>query len=154
MESDAVFRIVVGVDGSRQSRLALEWALSEARLRHGRVQMVTGWEFPATTVGMDAPAEGRDSCVRAAERIQHRALSAVDVTGVEIDRQVVEGPAAAVLLAAAEDADLLVVGSGGQGGLSRLLLGSVSTHLVHHARCPVLIVRPRTVRPTGTDQGA
>lgn len=151
MDISPRFRIVVGVDGSRQSLLALEWALSEARLRQGRLRMVTGWEFPASTVGIDAPAWGRDSCMRVAEQIQRKALSKVDVEGVEIDRQVGEGSAAAVLLAAAADADLLVVGSRGHGGFRRLLLGSVSSQIVHHARCPVLLVRPRPVRPSATD---
>ena len=70
-----------------------------------------------------------------------RRLTVVD-TDVEISRSVVEGPAASALLAA-EDADLLVVGSRGRDGFTGLLLGSVSQQCAHHASCPVAIVRGR-----------
>ncbi len=149
MDRGNVFQIVVGVDGSRESWLALDWAIDEARLRRGRVRIVTGWELPTATVGLEVPAGGRDACERVAQRIQRRALSAVSVEGVEVTRDVQEGSASAVILEAADDADLLVVGSRGNGGFTRLLLGSVSNQVAHHARCPVLIVRPRpALRPS------
>lgn len=53
MGGDGGFRIVAGVDGSAPSRLALEWAVTEARLRHGQVRAVTAWEVPPVTVGME-----------------------------------------------------------------------------------------------------
>jgi nucleotide-binding universal stress UspA family protein len=56
-------------------------------------------------------------------------------------RQVTEGNPAQVLLDAARGADLLVVGSRGHGGFAEALLGSVSQHCVHHARCPVVVIR-------------
>jgi nucleotide-binding universal stress UspA family protein len=55
--------------------------------------------------------------------------------------RVVEGNAAQVLLDASDGADLLVVGSRGHGGFTEALLGSVSQHCVHHARCPVVVIR-------------
>jgi nucleotide-binding universal stress UspA family protein len=61
--------------------------------------------------------------------------------GVEVCERVMAGHAAQVLLNAAADADLLVVGNHGHGGFTRALLGSVSQHCVHHASCPVLVVR-------------
>jgi nucleotide-binding universal stress UspA family protein len=60
---------------------------------------------------------------------------------VHVDATVAEGPAASVLVDAAEGADLLVVGSRGHGGFVGLLLGSVSQQCVTHAPCPVLVVR-------------
>jgi nucleotide-binding universal stress UspA family protein len=61
--------------------------------------------------------------------------------GVEVREHVMVGNTAQVLLNAAADADLLVVGNHGHGGFARALLGSVSQHCVHHAPCPVLVVR-------------
>jgi nucleotide-binding universal stress UspA family protein len=60
---------------------------------------------------------------------------------VEIRPRVVEGNPAQALLDTAKDADLLVVGSRGHGGFTEALLGSVSQHVVHHAPCPVVVVR-------------
>jgi len=60
---------------------------------------------------------------------------------VHVSAQVREGDAAQILIAAAAGADLLVVGSRGHGGFTEALLGSVSQHCVHHAPCPVVIVR-------------
>jgi len=64
--------------------------------------------------------------------------------GIEIERRVVEGAPARVLMEAAEDAALLVVGSRGLGGFGRLLLGSVGQQCAQHAPCPVVIVRDST----------
>jgi nucleotide-binding universal stress UspA family protein len=66
-----------------------------------------------------------------------------DAGDVEIERRVIEGAAAAVLVEESRGADLLVVGSRGHGGFAQLLLGSVSQQCAHHAECPVVIVRPR-----------
>jgi nucleotide-binding universal stress UspA family protein len=60
---------------------------------------------------------------------------------MECEGIAVEGQAADVLLQEAQDADLLVVGNRGRGGFASLLLGSVSQQVVHHASCPVIIVR-------------
>jgi nucleotide-binding universal stress UspA family protein len=62
---------------------------------------------------------------------------------VECDAAVLEGQPADALLGASKDADLIVVGSRGLGGFKRLMLGSVSDQVVHHAPCPVLVVHPR-----------
>jgi nucleotide-binding universal stress UspA family protein len=61
---------------------------------------------------------------------------------VVVDHVVTEGSPARTLLDEARGADLLVVGSRGRGGFAGLLLGSVSQHCVHHAPCPVVVVRP------------
>jgi nucleotide-binding universal stress UspA family protein len=143
MGGNGVFRIMVGVDGSAPSRRALEWAVEETRLRGGEVHAVTTWAFPAVTVGMEGLIHDPDLFPQAARRLQDEALKRVDSKGVPISGEVDQGSAAAVLLRAAEGADLLVVGSRGLGGFTGLLLGSVSTQLVHHSPAPVLVVRSR-----------
>ncbi|KUM37457.1 universal stress protein [Arthrobacter sp. EPSL27] len=144
MGGDGVFSIVAGVDGSAPSRLALEWAITEARLRNGQVRAVTAWEFPPVTVGMEGLVWDPDVFPQAARELQNEALKRVDSEGVTVTGDVVQGNAAAVLLRAAGSADLLVVGSRGLGGFTGLLLGSVSTQVLHHAPCPVLVVRNRS----------
>lgn len=144
MGGDDVFRIVAGVDGSAPSRLALEWAVAEARLHHGPVRVVTAWEFPPVTVGMEGLIQDPDVFPQAARRLQNEVLKRVNSEGVTVTGDVVQGNAAAVLLQAAEDADLLVVGSHGLDGFTGLLLGSVSTQVLHHSPCPVLVVRTRS----------
>lgn len=144
MGGDGVFRIVVGVDGSAPSRLALEWAVSEARLRHGEVKAVTAWQFPPVTVGMEGLVHDPEIFPQAARRLQDEALRRVDSGGVTVTGDVVQGNTAGVLLKAAGNADLVVVGSRGLGGFTGLLLGSVSTQLVHHSPSPVLVVRSRS----------
>ncbi|KRE72786.1 universal stress protein [Arthrobacter sp. Soil762] len=143
MSGNGVFRIVVGVDGSAPSRVALEWAVDEARRRNGEVQAVTAWQFPTVTVGMEGLVQDPEVFSQAARRLQEETLKRVDSTGVLVNGEVVQGGAASVLLQAAEKADLVVVGSRGLGGFTGLLLGSVSAQLVHHSPSPVLVVRAR-----------
>ncbi len=134
------FRIVVGVDGSDSSLAALEWALEEARLRSGQVHVVTAWHYPV--IGDAAgKAEDHDSFGDNARHAHADALRRASETGLTVTGEVTEGHPADVLLKAAAGADLLVVGSRGHGGFAGMLLGSVSSHAVHHAQCPVLVVR-------------
>jgi nucleotide-binding universal stress UspA family protein len=134
--------IVVGVDGSECADKALTWAVGEARLRGDRVRAVHAWEYPvnAAVYGLMSPQLGRDERRDAAKATLDEAVEPLR-NGVPIEEVLVEGSAAKALLRASEDADLLVVGSRGLGGFRRLLLGSVSTQLAHHSRCPVVIVR-------------
>lgn len=154
MTGSEAFLIVVGMDGSDQSMAALRWAITEARLRHGQVRLITSWNYPpmATTI-----AEGiiDDSFKQAAEQDQADALKTVADDGVDVTGQVVQhySPAGA-LLDAAKDADLLIVGSRGHGGFASLLLGSVSTQVAHHASCPVLIVRPKPSGPAQQERNS
>ncbi|WP_258060909.1 universal stress protein [Arthrobacter sp. 4R501] len=135
------FRIAVGVDGSAESRFALEWAVTEARLRHGQVRAVTAWEYPPETAGMEAMIWDSNILEPTARGMQTDILKGADTEGVDVTGDVVQGPTVTVLINASKDADLLVVGSRGHGGFTGLLLGSVSTQVLHHAACAVLVVR-------------
>lgn len=140
--------IVVGVDHSQQATEALRFALEEAKLRHATLRVVHAWQysFPGAP-GIRGPSGGgdfekaRDAAETKLEAAVRKALP--DRDSVVIERRVVEGRPAAVLVAESRDADLLVVGSRGHGGFTELLLGSVSQQASHHAECPVVIVRPK-----------
>ena len=140
-------RIVVGVDGSAGSRAALRWAIRQADLTDASIQAVIAWTFPAAASGYGlGPMVPEDSAdyyeELAAKELQSAITDCVDPgCGVEITSAVRRGAAAEVLLDAADEADLLVVGSQGHGGFAGMLLGSVSQHCVRHARCPVAIIR-------------
>jgi nucleotide-binding universal stress UspA family protein len=143
--------IVVGVDQSEGARAALRFALEEAKLRRATLRVVHAWQYGyigATGVEGAYPALGGDiKELRAgAETALAETLreSIPEADTVEIERRVVEGRPAAVLVAESRDADLLVVGSRGHGGFTGLLLGSVSQQCAHHAACPVVIVHRDT----------
>jgi nucleotide-binding universal stress UspA family protein len=137
-------RIVVGVDDSPEAAAALRWAIDEARLRRAALVIVHAWSFPL--IG-ELPGGAVDTLTTDLERAAAALLDQVvhrvagDEPGVDVERRVLEGGAANVLLAAAAGADLLVVGSRGRGGFAQLLLGSVAQQCVHHAPCPVVVVR-------------
>jgi nucleotide-binding universal stress UspA family protein len=134
--------VVVGVDGSEASKDALRWAVRYARTAGSTVQMVTAWYFPAS-YGWAPTALIAETDLEADARVaQKQALEEVAATEgpVTVQRQVVQGPPALMLLRAAADADLLVVGSRGHGAFTGMLLGSVSEHCVHHATCPVVVI--------------
>ncbi|MEV5753977.1 universal stress protein [Actinoallomurus sp. NPDC052308] len=135
-------RIVVGVDGSEPSRAALRWALRQARLTGAAVDAVIGWEVP-TSFGWDMAVVGADDIKAAAAKTLEATIEqeAGQRPEVPVDARVMEGNAARVLLDAAEGADLIVVGNRGHGGFTGALLGSVSQHCVHHAKCPVVVIR-------------
>ncbi len=139
-------RIVVGVDGSAASRAAFRWAVRQAELTGATVQAMTAWQYPVASGGYAwAPVSVLDSTdlQEAAEKTLADEVSEVvgSRTDITVRPEAVEGNPAQVLLEAAADADLLVVGSRGHGGFASALLGSVSQHCVHHANCPVVIIR-------------
>lgn len=138
-------RIVVGVDGSAPSKAALRWAIRQAELTGASVEAVTSWHYPVMAGYGWAPVAGTtdNDFDSIASRLVSEAIAECADPGctIKISATVREGNAAQVLLDAALGADLLVVGSRGHGGFAGALLGSVSQHCVHHATCPIVIVR-------------
>jgi nucleotide-binding universal stress UspA family protein len=142
-------RFVVGVDGSEESRAALRWAADQAVAQGARLDVVCAWELPfsglATSYSPE-PAGLPDSreVARRAENVLDQTLREAleGDTSVDIERVVEAGDPAAVLLRRSEGADLLVVGSRGHGGFSRMLVGSVSEKCVRYATCSVVVIRP------------
>jgi nucleotide-binding universal stress UspA family protein len=138
--------IVVGVDGSDHAMTALRWAVEEAALRSCPLRAVTAVHYPPVADSGFGPSPDLTSLERDAEVVLEDALRAAcpdDDARARIERSVVLDSAAHALISAAADADLLVVGTRGRGGFRGLLLGSVSTQCVHHAPCPVVVVRSR-----------
>lgn len=138
--------IIVGVDGSEHSRHALEWAIKEAAVRHAPLtvltvqQAVTGyWGGPVLYPGdQDLARQAREMAQEETDRTLEKIGSEFRPSSVTV--QAVSGLPAESLLQAAADADMIVVGSRGAGGFKRLLMGSVSTQVTHHARCPVVVI--------------
>lgn len=144
---DRPARFVVGVDGSEPAERALRWAVAEAHLHHATVEVVHGWSLPAIAM----PYFPDLACLeRAAGAVLDRAVESVADLDPPIVRRLEYGGAGAVLLDAAEGADLVVVGSRGLGGFKELLLGSVSHQLATHAPCPVVVIP----QPDGHHQAA
>lgn len=141
-------RIVVGVDGSPEAEQALRWAAKEARLRDATLEVVYAYDANLG-VGVIGAALGTDTRLSvqarvAANQLLEDALANVSdvAAGLRVEAEAAAGAAAGVLVGRARGADLLVVGSRGRGGFTGLLLGSVSHQAVHHAECPVAVIRP------------
>jgi nucleotide-binding universal stress UspA family protein len=137
-------RIVVGVDGFESSTAALRWAIHQASLTGAVVEAITTWQIPAGS-GL-LPAEDIPDYQDDARMVLTQAIAETCMVDSEVvvRPRVVEGRAAQVLVGASEGADLLVVGNRGHGGLAEALLGSVGQYCVHHAPCPVVIMRGKS----------
>jgi nucleotide-binding universal stress UspA family protein len=140
--------IIVGVDGSGHSQRALEWAIGEAAVRRAPLTVLTVHQEVAAAGywGYPVPYPGDDDLL---EQDRKMALEETDSALEKADRgsrppsvtvRAVTGLPAEALLQAAEGADMLVVGSRGNGGFKRLLLGSVGVQVTHHAHCPVVVI--------------
>lgn len=143
--------IVVGYDGSDQSRVALEWAVTQAVLEERSLHLVHCWIWPLFTADL-GPVEGvADSGLRhAAEAIVAEALAEAKrlAPDLEVTASLISGVSSAILERMSRSAHLVVVGSRGLGGFMGLLVGSVSLKLAGTAHCPVVVVRSRA-NPAG-----
>ena len=139
--------IIVGVDGSENSRIALRWAYDEATHHSAALTAVTAWHRPALFMappyGSLAPegyeTQPKDDALAMLERLTAELPSRTPA--VDVRTSIAEGSPAKVLIERSKEADLLVVGARGREGFAGMLLGSVSQHIVAHAECPVVVVR-------------
>lgn len=138
--------MVVGVDGSPHSLKALEWALTESALRKSPLTVLAVSPVATNVLGLGleyypADEQSRAQVQKATEELVGKAVAGHGgQAGVDVSVRTVIGLPADELIKASEEADLLVVGARGVGGFARLVLGSVSSQVSHHARCPVVIV--------------
>lgn len=142
MVEESAGPVVVGVDGSEGSRAAVNWAADYAAVVSAPVELLITWHYPVAygtvpMVGLDTDFEEM-----AGKIVSEMAAEAqASHPGVVFSTKVVPGRAAEALIHEAKGARLLVVGSRGHGAFAGMLLGSVSAHCVHHASCPVAVVR-------------
>lgn len=144
--------IVVGVDGSPQSDAAVDWAARAASLRGVRLTLVHALTDPSAAAWLDVPApadywppdywdaqRSRAADLLAdATRIASRTLP--DPAAMTVEQELSSGGAVAALVDWSRTAEMVVVGSRGRTGLQRILLGSVSSGLVHRSHCPVAVI--------------
>jgi nucleotide-binding universal stress UspA family protein len=138
-------RVVVGVDGSPPSKVAVDWAARDAAMRKIPLTVVnvlyppTAGHTPmvSTFYRQWLKDEGRKVLTDALRTVEDstKQIGPLDVSG-----ELMTGPPVPTLVDVSKDAEMLVVGSHGRGAMDRILLGSVSTGLVHHAHCPVAVI--------------
>ena len=137
--------ILVGVDGSSSAQRALEWALTEAKLRKAKLRVIGAWEVPVSmyTEGavflLPAPEFEKGTTDMLTTAVDE-AVAKLGAGDVVIEPLTINGRPSQILLDQAKDAEMIVVGNRGRGGFTSLLLGSVSSQVVHHASCPVVVV--------------
>jgi nucleotide-binding universal stress UspA family protein len=143
------YGILVGVDGSQESATAVRWAAREAQLFDVPITLM----YVVTPIGVRWPAGPLQATIAEFERenaeealrYAREAVSAATASGrpVDIRTEVQRGPSLPVLIDASKEARMVVVGSRGMGAVGRLVMGSVSTGLIHHAHGPVTVVHSR-----------
>lgn len=139
-------RVVVGVDGSEESLRALSFAIDHADRTGGTLTVVHGLGLRQARSRFGAlagPAHDVAAATAAGERLLAEALAglAERYPDVQVTTEAIPVAPAQVLADASQDASLVAVGARGRGAFAELLLGSVSQAVLHHARCPVAVVR-------------
>lgn len=139
-DNTGIMPVVVGVDGSASSVEALIRAATIATAMRAPLEAIIAWTYPVM-LGLFDPSTDWSPKADAEHLLEDAVQEAFQGFPPErFSQSAVSGPAAVVLLEQGDRATMLVVGSRGRGGFSRLLLGSVSAACASHARCPVLIV--------------
>ena len=154
---EPIRRIVVGVDGSPASDVALRHAIREAKAWGAQLTAVAGVPVGSGSgllawlpAAIDHEAVLRD-ITEGLDVVIARATA--DNPGVEVKRHVLDGTGAELLTEFSTATDLIVVGSRGRGGFTGLLLGSTSQAVLHHSACPVMVVTRRCEEGGGPPRG-
>jgi nucleotide-binding universal stress UspA family protein len=138
--------VVVGVDGSEESLLAVEWAAMEAK-RHGLPLRIVSAPamvpVPHVQADQASQATAADALRSASLRVLEMAVGRVEevAQGLEITTDLLSGPPALAVAGSGSDGAILVVGARGTGGFAAMILGSVSRFAATRATCPVIVVR-------------
>lgn len=136
-------RIVLATDGSLEADKAVSYALNLASRYHSTVYVVHAYTPIPEMFG--EPIYDRALSERTGDSLDMLARAARPLrdAGIKVDTELLEGDAADAILRVAEtrNSDLIIIGARGMNELQELLLGSASYHVIHHAKCPVLVVR-------------
>jgi len=138
--------IVVGIDGSPNSEHALDWAMRQAAAVHTPLTVIAVHEVAKSYWGgipVIGPADAPllEKLRQAAEAMTQKAVSRLGDAGPpSVKVRAVDGFVVKELVDASQDADLVVVGTRSGGSFARLVMGSVSSEVVQHSACPVVIV--------------
>ncbi len=142
VQSTTENKVVVGVDGSKSSLVALEWAAKYAEALHLKVRAVNAYHYPVDygyaytlPADVDFAADAKTELLATVEELKKKHPT------VEFEAEIVNAPPAQALIDDSKGAALLVIGSRGHGGFAGMLLGSVSSHCISHAHCPVVVLR-------------
>ncbi|MEB3372310.1 universal stress protein [Saccharopolyspora mangrovi] len=133
--------VVVGVDGSEESVHALRWAADHVRQVGGVLHAVTVWHQPVqfgyhqTSPDAELQRQGQEALDSSVARVKP------DFPSVDIRPKLIRGQVVDEFVKLSKKADLLVVGDKGHGAFTGMLVGSVAVKIVHHAACPVTVVR-------------
>jgi len=134
-------RVVVGVGEDAKASLAVGFAFEEARRRGAAVNAVRAWRCPAHESTDHPLLAGEPARLHEQQAVEALETALQDAPeDVEVERRTVEGPARAVLVAASQDADLVVLGARRRARHFGLQLGRVAHGVLHHSACPVVIV--------------
>ncbi|MBC9715325.1 universal stress protein [Streptomyces sp. TRM66268-LWL] len=138
--------VIAGFDGSPESLAAVEWAAKEAERRGAPLQLLYAWSPVPFMPGAISPEAAEQ---RTIDGIVRRGVEHAEHTfpAVELETRTIERPPTAALVEAAEEAELLVLGSRGLSGFTGFLVGSVALGVVAHATGPVVLVRARPAEP-------
>lgn len=133
--------VVVGIDGAEDSTRALQWAADYARTNDAPLHVLTAFFVP-TIFGPYAMADWQSppNLEEAARIMLAETVRTTLGEDAQVEQHVFKGHPAEALVSASADSRLLVVGSRGRGGVAGMLMGSVSQHVVAHARCPVVVM--------------
>lgn len=150
--------VVVGVDGSTASHMAVRWAAHEAMMRNVPLTLIHAAPTEAASAVEFVSAATRAYLQQRDEAEERKVIAdaihvvsdSIEGRGPDLSGEVIHAPAVPTLVDASKEARMVVVGSDGRGAFGRTLLGSVSIGLVHHAHCPVAVIHdcpPTSSRP-------
>ncbi|SJM57699.1 Universal stress protein family [Arthrobacter rhombi] len=133
--------VVVGIDGSNDSKAALQWAVEYGKRFDLPVYAVAVWELPLAFGNMATyPETGAQVEERTSKVLNEAVQEAVGADSGVLQRTE-RGHPAKTLVEISESAELLVLGTRGRGAFRGMLLGSVSQHCASHSKCPFVVIR-------------